>query len=66
MLLDKKVAKKYKNQKMPVLTPKSKNISELDLVLSQLTHFDIRQFNFFESCHQPAEFLFLVVLLTQH
>ena len=51
---------------MSNLTPKSKIVSELDIILSQLTHFDIRQFNFFESCHQPAEFLFLVVLLTQH
>ena len=60
------ITKNLQNPKMSILTPKSKIVSELDIVLSQLTHFDIRQFNFFESCHHPAENLFLVVLLTRH
>ena len=51
---------------MSDLTPKSNIVSYLDIILFQLTHFDIRQFVFFESCHHPADFLFLVILLTQH
>ena len=31
---------------MSNLTPKSKNVSELDTILSQLRHLDIRQFMF--------------------
>ena len=31
---------KWQNSKMSNLTPKSKTVSELDIILSQLTHFD--------------------------
>ena len=32
--------------KMSNLTPKSKNVSYLDIILTQLAHFDIRQIAF--------------------
>ena len=31
---------KWQNSKMSNLTPKSKTVPELDIILSQLTHFD--------------------------
>ena len=31
---------KWQNQKKSIVTPKSKTVSELDIVLSQVTHFD--------------------------
>ena len=36
----KKKLKQLQNQKMSNLTPTSKTLSELDIVLSELTHFD--------------------------
>ena len=30
----------------------------MNIILSQLTHFDIRQFIFFGFCHHPADLFF--------
>ena len=47
--------KKWQKSKMSILRPKSKIVSYLNIILSHLTHFDIRQIPKSQLCHQRAD-----------